>query len=546
MRRLISWAFGLLCFSHYAVARAIRSAGGETAGLPRWLSEYQQQSGKRLFSRATPRPNLDLDKEFGLDLKEFGLDLDEGFGLHDKFWEGVFGGRWTPQQPHSGQQQQHQHQVQQKPLGSEVSSDRLKSFEEFSNAHKNAGRASIDKGGRRRKYRPTNSSPGPHDKPLPDPFSHINELFTHDEKPRADDSPLNFSRIARTRDESYSKNGPTSDLDDIWKNSFSYAEMMKAFSPPPDSPLPPGGQLAKTHPPPQNRETRSELPPDPNNPHRDSSRGSPGDTHPPSPPPPPPRRRRHRYHGPKTESMVANLGKASNQGLLSSALGDSKPSIEASWNDPLQFHWEIRKIHVTREDRPPWQDILERWGPADLKPGSFYNITVKKTSENVMVVNAAIYLDLGLMVIKNPREASQDSLYPMIGDIYFRCLRYVQQVSGASTFIISQVLMVGLDPVTTTGKFTEAFRTQALAAHPHIDALYIPRVTSRSDRVGKMDSWFLTAMDTGAVVAISDLLRKHPGEMQQRIIEAFYVGSVQGYLLINLVKVSVSISAKTW
>ena len=159
-----------------------------------------------------------------------------------------------------------------------------------------------------------------------------------------------------------------------------------------------------------------------------------------------------------------------------------------------------------------------------------------------MLVNVAIYPELGVMVIKNPKN--EPTLTPIrVADIYFQCLRFAHQASGATTFAVNQVLMVGLDNATTTGYFIEDARRLTLAKHAHTGALYVPRVTGLTTRLDRRSNWFLCVLGSGALVPIAKLLTAHPIDMERRIVEAFYVGSAPGYLLINLVQVSVSISA---
>ena len=76
--------------------------------------------------------------------------------------------------------------------------------------------------------------------------------------------------------------------------------------------------------------------------------------------------------------------------LLEKALGGPEQSAEASLPDLRWFDWEIRKVQVTLEHRPLWQDILERWGPPDLKADSFYNAAVRERHRRIILVNAAI------------------------------------------------------------------------------------------------------------------------------------------------------------
>ena len=60
-----------------------------------------------------------------------------------------------------------------------------------------------------------------------------------------------------------------------------------------------------------------------------------------------------------TRSGMAIRGEVKDQDLLSKAPDDPEPSPEASLRDLRRFDWEIRKVQVTPEHRPPWQDILK-------------------------------------------------------------------------------------------------------------------------------------------------------------------------------------------
>ena len=242
---------------------------------------------------------------------------------------------------------------------------------------------------------------------------------------------------------------------------------------------------------------------------------------------------------------TARHGEAKDNDLLSNSksLGDPVPSAGVLFHDLQQFYWEIRKVQVTPEHRPPWQDILEQWGPPDLKANSFYNIAVRKINGSITLVNAAIYPELGVMVIKNPKKEPQSFQPLSIAEIYFQCLKSVQQASGASTLAVNQILMVGLDNATTTGYMSEYIRYSTLFSHSRLGAVYVPRVTGLSARPDRRSNWFLCILGSGAVAPITNLLTEHPTEMERRIVEAFYVGGAPGYLLVNLVKVSVSISA---
>ena len=160
-----------------------------------------------------------------------------------------------------------------------------------------------------------------------------------------------------------------------------------------------------------------------------------------------------------------------------------------------------------------------------------------------MLVNA-IYPELGVMATKNPKNDPQ-SLRPIrIAEIYFQCLKFVRQASGAHTLAVNQVLMVGLDNATTTGHFTEYARRLTLDKPPHAGALYVPRVTGLTARLDRRIGWFFCILGSGAVEPIDKLLTAHPIEMERKIVEDFYVGSAPGYLLVDLVKVSASTSAE--
>lgn len=68
-----------------------------------------------------------------------------------------------------------------------------------------------------------------------------------------------------------------------------------------------------------------------------------------------------------TRSGMINHGELTDEDLLSTVLGDSErspdESLPVSW-----FDWEIRKVQVIPEDRPPWQDILGNGVPPTSKP----------------------------------------------------------------------------------------------------------------------------------------------------------------------------------